>query len=159
MSAVRRLAMVVSFLTWLFCWSLLRDARAVFNGGALGTIPPWLMGILGLGLLLTISTAVTAALRLPIWPWCAVASAVFVLAGVVGAHLAKLRAAADALAKVGERVVGGANLVSATRDAFHSGALHVAFFIGAPAVLLVTGIVGWLRGPRTLFLAEEPNGG
>ena len=65
----------------------------------------------------------------------------------------------SAVAKVGERVVGGANLVSATRDAFHSGALHVAFFIGAPAVLLVTGIVGWLRGPRTLFLAEEPNGG
>jgi hypothetical protein len=157
--AVRRLAMVVSFLAWLFCWSLLRDARAIFNGGALGTIPPWLVGILGVGLMLTISTAVTAALRLPVWPWCAVASAVFVLAGVLGAHLAKLTAAGHALARVGERLVGGANLASAVRDAFHSGALHVAFFLGAPAVLLVTGIVGWLRGPRTLFLVEETNGG
>jgi hypothetical protein len=159
MRAARRLAMAVSFLTWLFCWSLLRDARAVFNGGALGTIPPWLTGILGLGLILTISTAVTAALRLPVWPWGAVGSAVFVLAGVIGAHLAKLRAAADALANVGGRLVGGANVVSAIRDAFHSGALHVAFFIGAPAVLLVTGIVGWMGGPRTFFLAEEPDGG
>src|SRR2546425_10694542 len=81
MRAVRRLAMVVSFFTWLFCWSLLRDARAVFNGGALRTIPPWLLGILGVGPLLTISTAGTAGRRPPHWPWGAAASAAFGPAG------------------------------------------------------------------------------
>jgi len=159
MNAARRLAMIVGFFTWLFCWSLLRDARAIFNGGVLGPIPPWLMGILGVALLLTISTAITAAIRLSIWTWCALASAVFVLAGVLGAHYAKLSAASDALARLGHTLAGGSGLAAVVRDALRSGPLHVAFFIGAPLVLAAAGAYGWLRGPRTLFAEEAPDVG
>ena len=159
MNVARRLALIVSFFTWLFAWSLLRDVRARFDGGDLGTIPPWLVGILGVALLVTIATTVSAAIRLPVWPWCAVASAVFVVAGVIGAHFAKLKAAADALARLGERLPGGATLGAAVRDAIHTGALHTAFFLVAPAVLLASGLYGWFRGPRTLFVTEHPHAG
>ena len=155
MNAIRWLTMFVAFITWLFCWSLLRDARAVFNGGVLGTTPFWLTLILGIALLLTIGTTITAAIRLPVWPWAAVGSAVFVLASVLGAHFAKLHARASALAAL-QAQPGSQSLAAVIRDAFRSGPVHVFFFLVAPTLLAVMGILAWRNGPRTLF-GEEPH--
>lgn len=150
MTAVRRIAIVVGFATWLFAFSLLRDARARFDG-----VPAWLSGILGVALLMTIGTALTGALRLPVWPWCAVASAVFVIAGDVGLHFWKLKLHSDALIRL--HLAGGVSIGAVFSDIFHTGVLHVFFFAGAPAILLFTGIYGWLRGPRTFFVLDEPH--
>jgi hypothetical protein len=87
-----------------------------------------------------------------------VTSAVFVVGGVLGAHFVKLRGAEVALARLGETLVGGAGLGAVIRDVIHTGTVHTLFFIGAPALLLATGLFGWFRGPRTLFALEQPNG-
>ena len=150
MNAVRRIAMVVGFATWLFAFSLLHDARARFDG-----VPGWLTGILGVALIMTIGTAVTAAIRLPVWPWCAVAGAVFVVAGVLGIHFVKLQIHSNALIRA--RLPGGVSLAAVFRDIFRTGGVHVFFFIVAPAILLATGAYGWFRGPRTIFLTEDPH--
>jgi len=151
MNAVRRIAMVVGFATWLFSFSLLHDARARFTDG----VPGWLMGILGVALIMTIGTAVTAAIRLPVWPWCAMAGAVFVVFGVIGIHFVKLKIHSDALIRA--RLPGGVSLSAVFQDIFRTGGVHVFFFIVAPAILLVTGVYGWLRGPRTFFGMEDPH--
>ena len=142
--------MVVGFATWLFAFSLLHDARARFDG-----VPPWLTGVLGVALIMTIGTAVTAAIRLPVWPWCAVAGAVFVVAGVFGIHFVKLQIHSNALIRA--RLPGGVSLSAVFRDIFRTGGVHVFFFIVAPAILLATGAYGWFRGPRTIFLTEDPH--
>ena len=151
MNAVRRIAMVVGFATWLFSFSLLHDARARFADG----VPGWLTGILGVALIMTIGTAVTAAIRLPIWPWCAIAGAVFVVFGVIGIHFVKLKIHSDALIRA--RLPGGVSLAAVFHDIFRTGGVHVFFFIVAPVILLVTGAYGWLRGPRTFFSMEDPH--
>ena len=151
MNAARRIAMVVGFATWLFSFSLLHDARARFTDG----VPGWLTGILGVALIMTIGTAVTAAIRLPVWPWCAMAGAVFVVFGVIGIHFVKLKLHSDALIRA--RLPGGVSLSAVFQDIFRTGGVHVFFFIVAPAILLVTGAYGWLRGPRTFFGMEGPN--
>ena len=151
MNAVRRIAMVAGFATWLFSFSLLHDARARFVDG----VPGWLTGILGVALIMTIGTAVTAGIRLPVWPWCAVAGAAFVVVGVVGIHFVKLQIHSNALIR--EHLPGGVSLSAVFRDIFRTGGVHVFFFIVAPAILLVTGAYGWLRGPRTIFLNEDPH--
>ena len=150
MNAARRIAMVAGFATWLFSFSLLHDARARFDG-----VPGWLTGILGVALIMTIGTAVTAAIRLPVWPWCAVAGAVFVVAGVLGIHFVKLQIHSNALIRA--RLPGGVSLAAVFRDIFRTGGVHVFFFIVAPAILLATGAYGWFRGPRTIFLTEDPH--
>jgi hypothetical protein len=150
MNAVRRIAMVVGFATWLFSFSLLHDARARFDG-----VPGWLTGILGVALIMTIGTAVTAAIRLPVWPWCAVAGAVFVVAGVIGIHFVKLQIHSNALIRA--RLPGGVSVAAVFRDIFRTGGVHVFFFIVAPAILLATGAYGWFRGPRSIFLSEDPH--
>jgi hypothetical protein len=150
MNAVRRIAMVVGFATWLFAFSLLRDARARFDG-----VPGWLTGILGVALIMTIGTAVTAAIRLPVWPWCAVAGAVFVVGGVIGIHFVKLKLHSDALIRA--HLAGGVSLSAVFRDIFRTGGVHVFFFTVAPALLLATGAYGWLRGPRNIFAMEDPH--
>ncbi len=157
MRAARRTAMIAGFVAWLFGWSLLRDVRALFNGGVYGTPPAWLIGILGVALIVTIGTAVTAAIRLPIWPWCAAASAVFVVGGVLGAHFAKLHAAEVAHALIDNRLVRSQSLAAVVRDVFHSGGVHAFLFVVPPAILLAVGIYGWLRGPRSLFAIEGPS--
>jgi hypothetical protein len=151
MNAVRRVAIVTGFATWLFSFSLLRDSRARFVDGT----PGWLTGILGVALILTIGTAVTGAIKLPVWPWCAVAGAVFVMAGVIGIHLVKLQIHSDALIRA--HLPGGVSLAGVFRDIFRTGGVHVFFFIAAPAILLATGAYGWLKGPRTIFLTEDPH--
>jgi hypothetical protein len=150
-NAVRRIAMVVGFATWLFSFSLLHDARARFDGGP----PGWLTGLLGVALIMTIGTAVTAAIRLPIWPWCAVAGAVFVVAGVIGIHFVKLQIHSNALIRA--KLPGGVSLSAVFRDIFRTGGVHVFFFVVAPAILLVTGAYGWFRGPRNIFLTDDPH--
>jgi len=150
-NAVRRIAMVVGFASWLFSFSLLHDARARFTDG----VPGWLTGILGVALIMTIGTAVTAAIRLPVWPWCAIAGAVFVAFGVIGIHFVKLKIHSDALIRA--RLPGGVSLSAVFHDIFRTGGVHVFFFIVAPAILLVTGAYGWLRGPRTFFGMEDPH--
>jgi len=150
-NAVRRTAMVVGFATWLFSFSLLHDARARFTDG----VPGWLTGILGVALIMTIGTAVTAAIRLPVWPWCAMAGAVFVVSGVIGIHFVKLKIHSDALIRA--RLPGGVSLSAVFHDIYRTGGVHVFFFFVAPAILLVTGVYGWLRGPRTFFGMEDPH--
>jgi len=154
-NTVRRIAILVGFATWLFSFSLLRDARARFDG-----VPPALMGVLGVAILMTIGTAITAAIRLPVWPWCAVASAVFVMGGVLGIHFVKLHRHAELLARIHQPQDGGASLPAVLRDIFHTGGAHVFFFLVAPAILLAVGAYGWLRGPRSIFLDsgwEDPH--
>jgi hypothetical protein len=150
MNAVRRLAMVVGFATWLFAFSLLHDARARFDG-----VPGWLTGVLGVALIMTIGTAVTAAIRLPVWPWCALASGVFVLGSVIGIHFVKLQVHSDALIRA--HLPGGVSLSDVFRDIFRTGGLHVFFFTVAPAILFATGAYGWIRGPRNIFILEDPH--
>ena len=104
---------------------------------------------------MTIGTAVTAAIRLPVWPWCAMAGAVFVVFGVIGIHFVKLKIHSDALIRA--RLPGGVSLSAVFHDIYRTGGVHVFFFIVAPAILLVTGVYGWLRGPRTFFGMEDPH--
>ena len=151
MRAVRRVAMVVAFLSWIFCWSLLRDVRAVFDGSdGFGGVPAWLTGVLGLALLLTIGTAITAAIRLPVWPYLALAAGIFLFLGVIGAHLADLQA----LARLN---LNGPppNPFSAFKEGFTARGLQPVFFVGGSSALVATGIYGWLNGPRSMF-APEP---
>ena len=157
MRAARRLAIVAGFVAWLFGWSLLRDVRARFDGGVYGSAPPWLVGVLGVALILTIGAAVTAAIRLPVWPWCAAAGAIFAVAGALGAHFAKLHAAEAAHALIDHRLVRSQSLGAVLRDVAHSGGFHVFLIVVPPAILLVVGIYGWLRGPRTFFAMEDPS--
>ena len=49
------------------------------------------------------------------------------------------------------------SLSAVFHDIFRTGGVHVFFFIVAPAILLVTGAYGWLRGPRTFFGMEDPH--
>jgi hypothetical protein len=157
MRAARRIAMVAGFVAWLFCWSLLRDVRARFDGGVYGSAPPWLIGLLGVALILTIGAAVTAAIRLPVWPWCAGAGAIFVVAGALGAHFAKLHAAEAAHALIDHRLVRSQSLGAVLHDVAHTGGLHVFLVVVPPAILLAVGIYGWLRGPRDFFAMEDPS--
>ncbi|GAC1361356.1 MAG: hypothetical protein NVSMB32_00200 [Actinomycetota bacterium] len=150
MKAVRRIAIVVALLTWLFCFSLLHDARAIFDGSeSFGTVPGWLTGLLGLSLVLTIGTAITAAIRFPLWPWVAMAAGVFVFLAVIGGHLADLAA----LKRAGYPV--SASLGSAFTAGFKAKGAQPIFYLGATGALVATGIYGWLHGPRTLF-APDP---
>lgn len=153
MRVVRRASMVVAFLSWIFCWSLLRDVRTVFDGSdGFGGVPAWLTGVLGLALLLTIGTAITAAIRLPVWPYLALAAGIFLFVGVIGAHLADLQA----LARL--HLDGPSpNLLSAFKEGFTARGLQPVFFVGGSSALAATGIYGWLNGPRTLFVAETPS--
>jgi hypothetical protein len=150
LNAARRIAMVAGFATWLFSFSLLHDARARFDG-----VPGWLAGILGVALIMTIGTAVTALIRLPVWPWCAIAGAVFVVAGVIGIHFVKLKIHSDALIRA--KLPGGVSLAAVFRDIFQTGGVHVFFFIAGPVILLAAGGYGWLRGPRSIFAMDDPH--
>jgi hypothetical protein len=80
---------------------------------------------------------------------------VFVVAGVIGIHFVKLQIHSDALIRA--KLPGGVSLSAVFRDIFRTGGVHVFFFVVAPAILLVTGAYGWLRGPRNIFLTEDPH--
>ena len=155
MTEARRLAAGMAFVTWIFCWSVLHGARSFFSSPAPG-IPTWLVALLGAVLFTTISTGVTAVMRIPAWPWLAMASAVLLMAAMLGAHYAELRATAEAVTRAGGHATG-ATIASALRRLFKSGIVQVLFFVVSPIILMATGIMGWLWGPRH-FLVEGAHG-
>lgn len=155
MKSVRRVTVMLAFFTWIFTFTLLHDAQDFFKVGSTGGIPTWLVALLGLALIASVGTAVTGAMRLPLWPWLAIATAVFVVASTLGAHAAALAARYHQAVRAGlkPRPVG---LGDALREA-SSGAAHVFFFIIAPLLLVAAGIFGWYYGPRSMFAPEPPN--
>lgn len=155
MRTVRRLTVVLAFFTWIFTFSLLHDAQAFFKPGTTGGIPTWLVALLGVALIASVGTVVSGAIRLPLWPWLAIATSVFVVLGTIGVHAAALQARYHQFVRAGlnPRPVG---LGDALREA-SSGAVHVFFFIIAPILLLAAGIFGWYYGPRTMFVPEPPH--
>jgi hypothetical protein len=155
MKTVRRLTVVLAFFTWIFTFTLLHDAQDFFKVGTTGGIPTWLVALLGLALIASVGTVATGAIRLPLWPWLAIATAVLVVLGTLGAHAAALQARYHQVVRAGlrPRPVGlGAALGEAS-----SGAVHLFFFIIAPVLLIAAGIFGWYYGPRTMFAPEPPH--
>lgn len=155
MTAMRRLVMVVAFLTWIFAWSVLHGASSFFGRAGL---PEWLAALFFFPLLLTIGATVTGAMRLPVWPWLAIFGAVTLVVAMLGVQFAELRSTADAL------VLSGAHprsvtILLALKTQFKQGALQIVFFIVAPIVLAGTGLTAWLNGPRRIFAPEGPLSG
>lgn len=159
MTGVRRLAAGTAFFTWIFCYSLLHDAEQFYSHKQVTKgMPGWLVVVVGLSLFLTIGTTVTALIKLPLWPWLAMASAVVVVGATLATHWAALHSAATAVHSVGGHADD--SLGAAVKESLRAGVLPVFFSTAAPVVLFATGVMGWRWGPRHFF-APEPatNGG
>lgn len=156
MRAVRRLTVVVAFVTWIDMFGLLHSAQNFFKDPAAGSMPGWLVMVIGLALVSTVSTAVTGAIRLPLWPYLAMASALFVVVATVAAHQVALQVRYNQITRLGLKPRAVTVLTSA-REA-STGAVHFFFLVVAPLLLLAAGLFGWYYGPRTLFV-PEPNHG
>ncbi|MGH2719069.1 MAG: hypothetical protein ACRDJU_10860 [Actinomycetota bacterium] len=155
MKAMRRLVMVAALVTWVFTWTLLHGASSFFGGKGL---PEWLAVLFFLPLLLSIGATITGAMRLPVWPWLAIFSGIALVITMLGVQTAELKTTADALRHAGEHP-GSVTILLALQTQFKQGAAQVFFFIVAPVVLVGTGIVAWLNGPRRIFAPEGPLGG
>lgn len=151
MRSVRRLAMAVAFLTWVYCWELLHGASRYLAG--FGGVPGWLGAAVGLAILSTAATVVIGAMRVPLWPWLAVAGALLVVVAAIGVQFAELHATAVALRHLA-LPARSVTLGRALHNEFQLGAGDLIFFIVAPVMLVATGIMGWRFGPHQMFLPE-----
>jgi hypothetical protein len=154
MTGMRRIVVGVGLLTWLFCWSVLHGASAFFTPEG---IPEWVSVLLFLPLLLTIGAVVTGLMRLPVWPWLAVAGALTVVVAVIGVQLAELRTTAQAMANLGQHP-RPVTVWLAVQTQLKQGVVQALFLVAAPIILAGTGITAWLSGPRRLFAPEVPDG-
>lgn len=150
-TAMRRLVMVVALITWIFAWTVLHGASSYFGNKGL---PEWLAVLFFFPLLLTIGATVTGAMRLPVWPWLAIFGGIALVVVMIGVQLAELHATADVLRRAGEH--RSVTLPLALQRQFKEGAVQVVFFVVAPVVLVGTGLVAWLSGPRRIFVPEGP---
>lgn len=159
MSSVRRLAAGTALCTWIFCYSLLHDAQQFYSHKQVTRgLPGWLVLVLGLSLFVTIGTAVTAVIKLPLWPWLAMAAGVVVVGATLATHWAALHSAATALIAAGAPHPAD-GLGAAVKESLNAGVLPVFFSTAAPVVLFATGLMGWRWGPRHLFAPEPAPGG
>ncbi|HEU5001462.1 MAG TPA: hypothetical protein VFW71_01610 [Actinomycetota bacterium] len=158
MSSVRRLAAGTAFLTWIFCYSLLHDAEQFYSHKQVTKgLPGWLVVVLGLSLFITIATAVSALIKLPLWPWLAMAGGLIVVGATLATHWAALHSAATALRAAGSPHPAE-GFGAAVRESLKAGVLPVFFSTAAPVVLVATGLMGWRWGPRHLFAVEPGTG-
>lgn len=155
MRAMRRLVMVVAFITWVFAWTSLHGASSFFGSKGL---PEWLAVLFFFPLLATIAATVTGAMRLPVWPWMAILGAVALVLAMLGVQFAELRSTADALIRGGGHP-RSVTLLLALKTQFKQGAVQVVFFVVAPVVLAGTGLMAWLNGPRRIFAPEGTQAG
>jgi len=159
MSGVRRLAAGTGFFTWIFCYSLLHDAQQFYSHKQVTRgLPGWLVVVLGLSLFVTIGTTVTALIKLPLWPWLAMAAGVLVVGATLATHWAALHSAAAALRTAGAPHPAD-GLGAAVKESLRAGVLPVFFSTAAPVVLFATGLMGWRWGPRHFFAPEPGAGG
>jgi hypothetical protein len=157
MKPLRQVTVVVAFATWIYCWTLLHGASSFYAPAVRGGLPEWLAAVVGLALFATIGTVVIGMMRLPVWPWLAIVSAVLVLASTIGVQFAELRTTAEALTRAGDHP-RAVTILLAVKSELKHGTSDLIFFIVAPIMLAATGIMGWRFGPRHVFLPEDAHG-
>ncbi|MGH2732772.1 MAG: hypothetical protein ACRDJG_07525 [Actinomycetota bacterium] len=159
LDAVRKVVVPVALGAWIYSWFLLRGVRAEYVPGSLGPIPGWLIALLGLALVVTLGACVSAAMRLPVWPWLALAGAVLLAASVLGSHYGVMSSVLKAFARSGARVSDRVTLADAARAALRTrGPLHLALVGAMLALLALAGATGAVLGRGGRLWAERPRG-
>ncbi len=147
LDAVRKVVVLVAFVAWIYSWFLLRGVRGEYAPGSLGPIPGWLIALLGVALVVTLGACVSAAMRLPIWPWLALAGAVLLAASVLGSHYGVMSSVLEAFARGGAQVPDRVTLADAARAALRTrGPLHLALVVAMLALLALAGATGAVLG-------------
>ncbi|MGH2687854.1 MAG: hypothetical protein ACRDKW_03465, partial [Actinomycetota bacterium] len=140
MNGARRVAVPAGIAGWAYGWFLLRGVRSEYGpplGGPLGGAPAGLLVLLLLLTFVCIATAIVAGMRLRAWPVMAIASGVFLLAGVLAAQYVPLR---DYAASQGAGPVGLGEVVTvALRNRSPAG---VVVTTAIPTLLVLSGMSG-----------------
>ncbi len=157
LDAVRKVVVLVAFVAWLYSWFLLRGVRGEYAPGSLGPIPGWLIGLVGLALLVTLGACITAAMRLPAWPWLSLAGAAVLAASILGSHYGVMSSVLEVFARAGAQVPDGVTLADAARAALRTrGPLHLALVAAVLAFLTLAGATGAVLGRGGRLSAAGP---
>lgn len=146
MSGARRVAIPVAFAGWIYSWVFFREVRSEYESSA-AAAPLTILLVMGAVTTILIATAITAAMRSPLWPPLAVAGAVAFAALVIGGQLSTMQAALDFAARGGNArsVTIGEAFDAALRSRSPAG---VGLVTAMPTVLALSGITGLvLRRP------------
>lgn len=144
MRAARSFVIVVALVAWIYSWWLFRGVRAEYTTGEVGSMPGWLLVLLGGTTTALVATAVAAWLRAPAWPLLALAGSVGLVASVVGSQYGVMKSAVDALAP-GTPLA----LTDAVRALVRTrGSFEIALISGLSMFLLLGGVTAYLRPIR-----------
>ncbi|MGH9196318.1 MAG: hypothetical protein ACRD1T_11330 [Acidimicrobiia bacterium] len=150
MSAARRFAILIALVSWIYSWWILRGVRAEYATGQIGSMPLWLLILLGGATTLLLATAVTAGLRSPAWPLFAAIGGVALVAGVFGSQYGLMKSAVDVLAPT-----ANVNVDDAVRSVFRSrGAVEITGLFGLSTLLILAGATGYLKPEKQMAEAD-----
>lgn len=132
MNFSRKAALIASLVGWVYSWLLFSEVRELYLVRDL-QMPLWVTLLLGLTTTLLVGTAISAWMRLELWPLLSVFGGVAFLASVVGGQYS--------LAGSGAEVT----LVDAFRVALRTrSAVGAALIAGVPSVLVLSALTFWL---------------
>jgi hypothetical protein len=156
LDAVRKVVVPIALVAWIYCWLLLRGVRAEYAPGSLGPIPAWLIGLLGLALVITLGASVSAAMKLSIWPWLALAGAALLAASILGSHYGVMGSVLEAFARAGAQVSDRVTIGDAARAALRTrSSLHLSLVVALLALLALAGATGAVLGRGSGFGRPE----
>ncbi|MDQ4149062.1 MAG: hypothetical protein M3164_03595 [Actinomycetota bacterium] len=136
----RGLTAVLGFVGWIYSWTFFRSLRADYSLGDLGSMPAWLVVLMGVASTALIAAGLSAAMRTSAWPAFAVVGGVFLFLLVVLGQQAVMRAAPG---------ITDPSFSQAFQAAIRARSPIAAalFVIAVPSALVVFGLAGAaLRG-------------